>query len=123
MIQMFQILIKSKIVAQFINVNHMKKFLFFYLMKNKANEIKLNAPKHSLYWKSKNLNSYEGGPFSDFSGGCITFSTVNMKTAQDLIMNDPFMIKGCIREYWIKEWLIRKKLKGELIYGKSSISI
>lgn len=75
----------------------MKKFLFFYPMNNKANEIKLNAPKHSQYWKSKKLNLYEGGPFSDFSGGCIKFSSESIETARELIMNDLFIITGCLK--------------------------
>lgn len=83
----------------------MKKFVFFYLMNDSTNEIKLIAPKHSLYWKSRNLDSYEGGPFSDFSGGCIKFSAETPEIAREIIMNDPFMINSCLKEYWIKEWM------------------
>lgn len=83
----------------------MKRIIFFYLMSDNQNEIKQNAPKHMLYWKGKNLDSYEGGPFSDFAGGCITFSSNSMEASKELIMNDPFMINGCLKEYWMKEWM------------------
>jgi uncharacterized protein YciI len=59
--------------------------------------------------KERNLKNYKGGPFSDFSGGCITFEYHSFKEANELIMKDPFVINNCLQNYWIQEWIVNKK--------------
>jgi uncharacterized protein YciI len=62
-------------------------------------------PAHVDYWKSKKLDDYQGGPFSDRSGGLITFAAENLERANEIIKNDPFILNDLIDQNWIKEWL------------------
>jgi len=74
-------------------------------MNNKRDKIQSAAPLHSDYWKEKNLVDYKGGPFSDFSGGCITFACESFESARDLVNEDPFVVSNCLEKYWLKEWV------------------
>jgi len=47
-----------------------------------------------------------GGPFSDFSGGLISFQAENQNKAQGLVSGDPFVVKELLKNTWIKEWKI-----------------
>jgi len=85
----------------------MKQIIYFYLMNDTFAIIKEVAPKHAAYWKKLNLVNYQGGPFTDRSGGCIMFSSSSMEKATEIIMNDPFMNEGCLEKFWIKEWITK----------------
>ena len=75
-------------------------------MNDKFELIKDVAPRHAAYWKKLNLTDYQGGPFKDKSGGCITFSSSSIEKATGFILNDPFLKEGCLEKKWIKEWII-----------------
>jgi uncharacterized protein YciI len=47
-----------------------------------------------------------GGPFSDRSGGLITFAANNMDEEKELINRDPFIIEDLVSEKWIIEWIV-----------------
>jgi uncharacterized protein YciI len=83
-----------------------KQFAFFYFMKKEIEEIRLVVPSHIKYWEKCNLKKYSGGPFSDRSGGLITFEAENREEATTIIMNDPFILKNLIEDKWIKEWIV-----------------
>ncbi len=86
-----------------------KQYVFFYLMKKDmekdVNEIKEIVQKHIKYWKGNRLENYSGGPFSDRSGGMILFNADSVNTAEELAMNDPFVINELLKIRWIKEWI------------------
>jgi uncharacterized protein YciI len=84
----------------------MKRFLYFYLMRNTPEAIRQVVPRHIQYWKSCDLPDYTGGPFADRSGGLITFAAASLDDAQQIIMQDPFVREQLIEQRWIKEWLI-----------------
>ncbi len=83
-----------------------KRFIYFYYMKKNPSKIQIVAPSHSKYWKKLNLEKYTGGPFSDRSGGLITFGVENIEKVKELIKNDPFVIENLIEEKWVKEWVV-----------------
>jgi hypothetical protein len=72
----------------------------------KAKDIKEIAPLHTEYWQTLGIDNYQGGPFSDRSGGLIRFSVNDFDMAQELISNDPFYQKDLLKEHWLKEWII-----------------
>ena len=63
------------------------------------------VPAHVQYWQTAGLDGYTGGPFSDRTGGLITFSASNLEEATQIIQRDPFVQEGLIDQNWIKEWL------------------
>lgn len=81
-----------------------KRYAYFYLMKNDAESIRRMVPDHMAYWKAKRPANYSGGPFSDRSGGLILFEADDMKRAETLALNDPFVLGEVIESRWIKEW-------------------
>jgi len=83
-----------------------KQFAFFYFMKNEPDKIRSVVPSHVAYWKNSNLNKYSGGPFSDRSGGLITFEAESIEKATGVIMGDPFILENLIGNKWIKEWMV-----------------
>jgi uncharacterized protein YciI len=83
-----------------------KRFLYFYLMRNMPEAIRQVVPQHVQYWQSRDLPNYMGGPFVDRSGGLITFATDSQDEAQRVIADDPFVREQLIEQSWIKEWLI-----------------
>lgn len=83
-----------------------KRFAFFYFMKKELDEIRSVIPSHIEYWEKCNLNKYSGGPFSDRTGGLITFEAETMEEATTIIMKDPFILKNLIEDKWIKEWVV-----------------
>ncbi len=83
----------------------MKKFVFIYFMKREPEKIKNTVSSHVEYWKSKKLDHYQGGPFSDRTGGLITFASENLEEATDLINHDPFIKNDVIDKLWLKEWM------------------
>jgi len=84
----------------------MKTFVFFYFMKDgQSDSVEETAPEHTTYWQNQNPLDYKGGPFSDFSGGLISFQTENQNYAEKLIFADPFVKKDLLKNMWIKEWI------------------
>lgn len=82
-----------------------KKFIYFYFMKNDSEKIKQTVPSHINYWKEKELTDYLGGPFSDRTGGAITFTAKNIEDATEIILKDPFILNDILSNKWIKEWI------------------
>ena len=72
----------------------------------KENKIKEIAKSHSAYWHSINPDAYKGGPFSDRSGGLITFKSQSYNEAKKLIDKDPFNLCHLLKKKWLKEWVI-----------------
>ncbi len=83
-----------------------KRFAFFYFMKNEPEKIRAAVPQHIEYWHSLKLNKYLGGPFSDRSGGMITFEAENIEEATRITNNDPFVAQDLLESKWIKEWVV-----------------
>ncbi len=85
----------------------MKTFIFFYFMNEMKNDaIAESVPDHTAYWANKSLPNYKGGPFSDFSGGLISFQAEDQSKAEALVSGDPFVVKELLKNMWIKEWKI-----------------
>jgi uncharacterized protein YciI len=84
----------------------MKRFLYFYLMRETPTAIRQVVPRHVQYWHSRDVPDYMGGPFADRTGGLITFTATSLDDAQQIIMDDPFVREQLIEQSWIKEWLI-----------------
>lgn len=83
-----------------------KQFAFFYFMKKEPEKIKASVPLHVEYWHKLKLNKYIGGPFSDRTGGLITFESESVEDATRLVMDDPFVIQDLLESKWIKEWVV-----------------
>ncbi len=83
-----------------------KRFVYFYFTKRKIEELKACAPKHVDYWKNSGLNGYMGGPFSDRTGGLITFESEDLESAEKVTDKDPFVTEELIEYKWVKEWVI-----------------
>ena len=84
----------------------MKRYLYFYLMRNTSDSIRQLVSAHVQYWHSRDVPDYLGGPFADRTGGLITFSTASLEDAQQIIGEDPFVRERLIEQSWVKEWLI-----------------
>jgi len=83
-----------------------KRFLYFYLMRNTPDTIRQVVPSHVQYWHSRDLPDYMGGSFADRTGGLITFDPASLHDAQQIISDDTFVAGQLIEQSWIKEWLI-----------------
>ena len=83
-----------------------KKFAYFYFMKKEPEKIGQIVPQHVEYWRGLNIDGYLGGPFSDRSGGLITFTADNIDQATDIVKKDPFIREDLLIDRWIKEWLV-----------------
>ncbi len=84
----------------------MKRFVYFYFMKNEPDKIRQVAPAHVNYWHSAQLPGYLGGPFADRTGGLISFEAVTLEDATEIVEKDPFTINDLIGDLWIKEWAL-----------------
>jgi hypothetical protein len=84
----------------------MKRFLYFYLMRNTPEIIRQVVPRQVQYWHSRDLPDYMGGSFADRSCGLITFAAASLDDAQQITRDDPFVREQLIEQRWIKEWLI-----------------
>ena len=82
-----------------------KQFIYFYFMKKDAEMIRRGAPSHVEYWKTRGLSQYMGGPFSDQSGGLITFETASLDQAIELVEADPFVRGDLLEVKWVREWM------------------
>ncbi len=82
------------------------RFIYVYFMKGETDRVQAAAPKHAAYWKGLALPHYLGGPFSDRSGGLITFETESDTEAEHLVANDPFLQEDVLERHWVKRWLL-----------------
>ncbi len=83
-----------------------KQYVFFYFTDSNNDNIETIIKKHIEYWKGKQPENYKGGPFSDRSGGMISFTAENFEAAENLALGDPFVIEKVIKKSWIKEWIL-----------------
>jgi uncharacterized protein YciI len=81
------------------------RFLYFYLMRDRPDRVRASVPDHIAYWRALSLQYYLGGPFSDRSGGLITFDADSHDEAERLAAGDPFRGGDLIEQYWLKKWL------------------
>ena len=84
----------------------MRRFAFFYLMKDDPPAVIAVAPRHAAYWRELQLEDYLGGPFDDRTGGLITFSLDDDANASDLVRWDPFVAENLLAASWLKEWAV-----------------
>jgi len=81
-----------------------KRFVYFYLMRETPDVVNRIIPVHVQYWETCNLPEYVGGPFADRTCGLITFSAARLEDAQRIIEDDPFVLENLIEQKWIKQW-------------------
>ena len=86
-------------------MNDDKRFIFFYFNRFEPEKIRQVVPAHVQYWKTADLENYSGGPFSDRTGGLISFSASSLEEASRIIHQDPFVLEDLVAEKWIKEWM------------------
>jgi uncharacterized protein YciI len=79
---------------------------YFYLMTNEPDRVRAAAPQHVTYWQGLAPTGYLGGPFTERSGGLITFETDSSEQAERLVADDPFLRNGLVKNHWLKEWII-----------------
>lgn len=82
------------------------RVLYFYLMRDATDRVRAVAPDHAMYWRGLRLREYLGGPFTDRSGGLITFEVASVDEAERLVADDPFVQEDLLERRWVKEWLI-----------------
>lgn len=82
----------------------MKTFVYFYLNYGAPAEIGASVPLHVAYWRVAAVANYRGGPFADRSGGLILFAAADLQKATDIMLQDPFVLRGLVGEKWLKEW-------------------
>ena len=80
------------------------RFAYGYVMADKTERVREIAPVHAAYWKAASLDHYLGGPFSDRTGGLITFDIETQDLAEQLASGDPFRRAGLLDSHWLKEW-------------------
>jgi uncharacterized protein YciI len=83
-----------------------KRFVFFYFMKQEPAKIQAMVPMHVAYWKDLALKGYMGGPFTDHSGGMVSFMAENIEEAQEMADDDPFVQEDLLETKWLKEWKV-----------------
>lgn len=82
------------------------RFLYFYLMRDAPDHVRVVAPEHAAYWRELELRDYLGGPFADRSGGLISFDVDSADEAERLVAEEPFVKGDLLERRWVKEWLI-----------------
>ena len=85
----------------------MNRYAFVYFMNDNREQIRESVPRHIEYWEGLALPDYSGGPFTDQSGGLITFSAANLAEAERLISQDPFIIAAVLSEQLLRQWLVK----------------
>jgi uncharacterized protein YciI len=83
----------------------MPRFIFFYTMTEDKARIRDTVPAHVAYWQECGLDSFQGGPFADRTGGLITFAARDLTEATAAADGDPFVTAGVLGDRWVKEWL------------------
>jgi uncharacterized protein YciI len=86
--------------------NNDKHFVYFYLNRNEPDRLRQVVPTHVQYWNTANLKGYMGGPFSDRTGGLISFIVFSLEEATTMIQHDPFVLEDLVEQKWIKEWVV-----------------
>ena len=86
--------------------NNDRRFIYLYFNRNEPEKIRKFVPSHIQYWKAANLQGYLGGPFSDRTGGLISFLASSLEKVSETIQQDPFVLEDLIEQKWIKEWII-----------------
>lgn len=86
--------------------NDNRRFLYFYFNRDQPEKIKQAVPAHIQYWRSVNAKGYIGGPFTDRTGGLISFVASSAEEAAAIIRQDPFILEDLVNQKWIKEWLL-----------------
>ncbi|MFQ5507100.1 MAG: YciI family protein [Planctomycetota bacterium] len=84
----------------------MKRFAYFYFMKDEPEGIGRTVEAHVEHWQGSALRDYAGGPFADRSGGLVSFSAESAEQADSLVRNDPFVLADLVAEKWLKEWQV-----------------
>ncbi len=79
---------------------------FFYFMDARSDRVEEIALDHHEYWEKQALKGYSGGPFSDHSGGLITFEADDLTKAAAIVERDPFVRHGLLGNRWVKEWAV-----------------
>ena len=79
-------------------------YVYFYFMADEPARVRSAAPRHTEHWHALDLQDYRGGPFSDRSGGLITFVVDDVGQAESAVAEDPFVREGLISRYWLREW-------------------
>jgi uncharacterized protein YciI len=80
--------------------------VYLYFMTDQPERVRAIAPEHAAYWQGLALPGYLGGPFSDRSGGLITFESESIETAEQLVAGDPFLRRGLVEGRWLKGWIV-----------------
>jgi uncharacterized protein YciI len=91
--------------------NNDKHFVYFYINRDEPDRLRQVVPTHVQYWKTANLKDYMGGPFSDRTGGLISFVASSFEKATEIIQQDPFVLEDLIDQKWIKEWILETGIK------------
>jgi uncharacterized protein YciI len=86
--------------------NNNRHFIYFYLNRSEPEKVRQVVPNHVQYWKTAGLKGYTGGPFSDRTGGLISFFASSFEEATEIILKDPFILEDLVSEKWIKEWIV-----------------
>lgn len=81
------------------------RFAYFYLMKDDPDGVRAAVPGHVSHWHDLRPAGYLGGPFEDRTGGLITFAAEDSAEAERAVDEDPFVRRGLLSAYWIKEWM------------------
>ena len=89
--------------------NKDRRFLHFYFNRYEPEKLRQVVPAHVQYWKDAHLRGYVGGPFTDRTGGLISFVAASLEEARKIILGDPFALQDLIAEKWIKEWIIERE--------------
>jgi uncharacterized protein YciI len=67
---------------------------YLYFMKDEPDRVRALAPQHVAYWQGVAATGYLGRPFTDRSGGLITFEIESSEKAEQLVAGDPFLRHG-----------------------------
>ena len=80
------------------------RFAYFYLMEDDPDRIQATVPRHVAHWRDLGLTGYLGGPFTDRTGGLITFEAQDGDRARRAVDADPFVREGLLEVPWLKQW-------------------
>ena len=77
---------------------------YVYFMKDDPVRVRSVAPRHAAHWRGLALSGYVGGPFTDRSGGLITFEAASPEEAAGFVAADPFVTEGLVERASLKAW-------------------
>lgn len=80
------------------------RFAYLYFMANDPTRVANTAPRHVAHWHALALPGYVGGPFTDRTGGLITFSADDRAAAEAAVLADPFVREALVTTWWLKSW-------------------